>query len=597
MADPAAWAGGRPLSTLRRDIALYRGLFSAYIWRYGTLFTAAVACMLCAALINLVLASLVKPLTDEVAVATPDHFTTLPLVVIGAVLLRALLSSLGDASAQSVSQRLTRDLRFDLYAKLLRLPIQHFDRVHSGSLIARFTNETQTINRSVAETIAILFRDIPTILFLVAFMIYSNWLFAIITLLCAPAITYTLLRFKILLRRAHHEVQGFTGKMIAVADDALAAASIVRVYGGQRTEQERFHQVIRSHYRSSVRALRATLLSRFLLQAMLCIPILALIVLVTFYGQTSLGDLLSFLVVFLMLVQPVRKLSMINASIQQVMAALESIQELMQQPLEPDRGTVTADGARGVIDVRDLSFSYQGRVDPALEDLSLHIDAGETVALVGASGSGKSTFIKLLCRFYDPRAGQIQLDGRNIADYALESYRRQLAMVSQEVILFNDTVRKNIAYGDSAGCSEATLQQVLQDACVHEFLERLPDGLDSTIGEAGLLLSGGQRQRIAIARALLKDAPVLILDEATSSLDPASEQYVERAIHNASRQRTCIIIAHRAATVERAPRVLVLSKGRLVGDGSHRQLWSGCPEYQRLFARLQGQRGYTPQPA
>lgn len=578
-----------PASTLRHDFALYQELFSEYVWRHRTLFILAVGCMLCAALTNLVLVRLVGPFTDAVVDAPQGISFALPILVIGAVLTRALFSSLGEGAAQSVSQRLTRDLRLDLYTRLLHLPIRYFDREHSGSLIARFTNETTVINRSVTDIIAILFKDIPTLFLMIAFMVYKNWLFAIVVLLFTPAIVYTLLKSKVFLRRMNRMAQNLNGKMISIADEALSAARIVRLYGGQKVEHDRFKTVIYDYYRCSVNAQRAALISRFLLQVMLCIPILLLIVLAILYSRSSLGDLISFLVVFLMLVSPVRKLSAINAYTQQVLAALESIRELMQQPVEPDHGATTVERARGAIDVRGVCFRYPGRSSSALDDLSLHIDAGETVALVGASGSGKSTLVNLLCRYYEPSAGCIFLDDQNITEYTLAFYRRQLALVSQKIILFNDTVRNNVAYGDSATCSETVLQQVLSDACVSEFLEQLPDGVDSVIGEEGTLLSGGQRQRIAIARALLKNAPVLILDEATSSLDPASELYVEQAIRNVARKRTCIVIAHRAATAERAPRILVLKKGRLVGDGSHRRLWSECPEYQRLFMQLQDQ--------
>lgn len=574
-------------SAMLRDFALYRQLFSGYVWRYRKLFLMAVGLMLSAALTNLGLASLIKPLTEEVITAPDVHSYGIPILIIFAVLLRALCTSLGESATQSVSLRITRDLRHDLFARLLYLPIGHFDQVQSGSLIARFTNETTTINRCVADTISILFKDIPTIIVLVAFMIYSNWLFAIIALLSAPAITFTLLRFRQFLRKAHHEIQDLTGAMIAAADQALAAARIVRVYGGQATERERFDRIIRDHYRSSVRATRGALLSRFLLQAMLCIPILMLIVLVVVYSQSSIGDLLSFFVVFLMLVPPVRKLSMVNAALQQVLAALESIQAVMQQPLERDDGTLSAAGSRGTLQMRNVSFRYPRRDAPALQEVNLHIRTGETVALVGASGSGKSTLVNLLCRFYDPTSGSIELDGHDVRDYTLESYRQQLAVVSQEVVLFNDTVRNNVAYGITANCSQQALQQAIQAACVDEFLQRLPDDMDSAIGKDGMLLSGGQRQRIAIARALLKDAPVLILDEATSALDSASERYVRDAVHNAGQHRTCIIIAHRATTVEGAPRILVLQQGRLVGNGKHQELLAECAEYRRLFAQLQ----------
>lgn len=588
-----------PLSPLRHDFALYQELFSEYIWRYKNLFILAVGCMLCAALTSLLLVYLIGPFTDEVASAPQEISPALPILIIGSVLMRALLSNLGEGASQSVSQRVTRDMRLELYVKLLHLPIRYFDRQHSGSLIARFTNETNIISRSVTDIITLLFRDVPTLILMIAFMLHKNWLFAIVVLLCAPMIAYSLLKTKVFLRRMNRMVQDLNGTMISIADEVLAAVRIVRLYGGQKVERGRFEEVIRDYYRCSVNAHRATLASRFLVQVILCVPILLLMAIVILYSQSSLGDLVAFLVVFMMLVSSVRKLPLINSYLQQVLAALDSIRELAQQPVEPDHGTATVQRVRGEIDVRGVCFHYPDRETPALENLNLHVDAGETVALVGASGSGKSTLVSLLCRFYEPSAGRICLDGRDITEYTLAAYRRQLALVSQRVILFNDTVRNNVAYGDSAACGDAVLQQVLDDACINEFLEQLPAGIDSVIGERGALLSGGQRQRIAIARALLKNAPVLILDEATSSLDPASEQYVERAIRNVSKQRTCIIIAHRAATVERAPRILVLKQGRLVGDGNHKELWSQCPEYQRLFMQLQDdqQEPALPQPA
>ena len=370
-------------SVMLQDFALYRQLFSGYVWRYRGLFLIAVGLMLSAALTNLGLVSLIKPLTEEVITVPDVQSYGIPVLIVFAVLLRALCTSLGESATQSVSLRITRDLRHDLFTRLLYLPIGHFDQVQSGSLIARFTHETTIINRCVADTISILFKDLPTIVALVAFMIYSNWLFAIVALLSAPAITFTLLKFRRFLREAHHEIQGLTGGMIAAADQAMRASRIVRVYGGQATERERFDQIIRDHYRSSVRATRGALLSRFLLQAMLCIPILILIVLVVVYSQSSVGELLSFFVVFLMLVPPVRKLSMVNAALQQVLAALESIQAVMRQPLEPDNGTLNAAGSRGTLQMRNVSFCYPGRDTPALQAVSLHIQTGETVAAGG----------------------------------------------------------------------------------------------------------------------------------------------------------------------------------------------------------------------
>ncbi len=568
---------------------LYKRLLT-HVWPYRAALFAAIAAMIVGGLADAALVKLTGPLVNELFVNRNRELAILiPLGVVGVFLVSGLASFTSGYLTQWVNNKVILDLRGLMFANVLRLPPSFFDEVTTARMVSRFTHDVTQIASASTSVLAVLVRDTVTISALLAILLWSNWRLTLITFVVIPPLALAVRYFSKRLRDMSRASQKAIGGVAEVLDEAITNQRVVRIFGGQPYESERFAraaQLIRRYNMKQAAAAAATVPVTQLLVACAVAAIIYFAAELAFEGKTDVGKFVEFIAATGMLLQPLKRLTGINEHLQRGLAACESVFGLVDEKPEEDTGTVALGRARGALAFEAVSLTYRTGTQPALEDVTLEIAPGETVALVGPSGSGKSSLIHLLPRFYHPSGGRILLDGHELATLTLESLRRQIALVSQHVVLFNDTVAANIAYGQGAKADEAAIRRAAEAAHAMGFIEELPQGLATQIGENGAKLSGGQRQRIAIARAILKDAPILLLDEATSALDTESERAVQAALETLMRGRTTIVIAHRLSTVEKADRIVVLSHGRVVEQGPHARLLAAGGLYAGLH-RLQ----------
>jgi len=569
--------------------ALYARLLT-HVWPYRAALFAAIAAMIVGGLADAALVKLTGPLVNELFVARNRELAVLiPLGVVAVFLVSGLASFTSGYLTQWVNNKVILDLRAAMFANVLRLPPAYFDEVATARLVSRFTHDVTQIASASTSVLATLVRDTVTVAALLAILLWSNWRLTLITFVVIPPLALAVRYFSKRLRDMSREGQKAVGGVAEVLDEAISNQRVVRIFGGQDYEAGRFAraaQLIRRYNMKQAAAAAATVPVTQFLVACAVAAIIYFAAQQAFAGATDLGRFVEFIAATGMLLQPLKRLTSVNEHLQRGLAACESVFGLIDERPEEDRGTVRLARARGELRFEGVALAYRGASAPALEGIDLDVRAGETLALVGPSGSGKSSLVHLLPRFYRPTAGRITLDGHPLEDLALESLRRQIALVSQNVVLFNDTVAANIAYGERQGADEAAIVRAAEAAHAMDFIRELPQGLATEIGENGAKLSGGQRQRIAIARAILKDAPILLLDEATSALDTESERAVQAALETLMRGRTTIVIAHRLSTVEKAHRIVVLSHGRIVEQGAHAQLLAAGGLYAGLH-RLQ----------
>ncbi|HJR71625.1 MAG TPA: lipid A export permease/ATP-binding protein MsbA, partial [Gammaproteobacteria bacterium] len=474
-----------------------------------------------------------------------------------------------------------RDLRSEVFGHYLALPARYFDQGSSGVLISRLTYNTEQVAEAISTAIVIVLRDTIAILFLLAVMVGMSPQLTLLIGVVGPVIALVVGAMSRALRRYSARIQHSMGDVTKLTEQSLHGHRVVKVFEGQEQERRQFHDVNARNFRLHTRLVAVHALGDGLTQYAVALGVAA--VMYFSFSDLDASSFLGFIAAMGMLFAPLKRLININTVVQRGIAAAGSLFEILDQPGETDTGTKTIARARGDVAYRGVSFRYDAGNAPALRDVSLEIPAGATVALVGQSGSGKSTFVSLLPRFYDPQEGAVLLDGEDVRRYTLRDLRRQISLVSQDVVLFDDTVANNIAYGALAQAPRAAIEKAAEAAYVAEFAAALPQGLDTRIGERGALLSGGQRQRIAIARALLKDAPVLILDEATSALDTESERRIQAALAHLMRGRTTLVIAHRLSTIENADRIVVLRAGEIVETGTHAQLLARGGYYSSLY--------------
>jgi subfamily B ATP-binding cassette protein MsbA len=571
-----------PLTAAR----LYKRLLG-YATPYWRVFSLAVLAMIGFAATDTGFAALMKPMLDGNFIERdPATIRFVPLALVGLFVLRGVTGFVSRYGMSWIGRRVIQRLRHDLFHRLLHLPSQYFDRNPSGRLLSHLTFDVEQVAEATTNAVTILIRDSLTMLFLLIYMFWiSPWLtllFLIVGPVLVGLIRYVSLRF----RRISRRIQDSMGELTQFSEEAIQGQRLVKSFNGQIWQEQLFEDVNERNRRLHLKMAAAAGASTPIVQ-LIAACILALVVyLATLESVTreiSVGSFVSFIAAMMLLMQPLKHLTNINASIQRGVSAARSIFQVLDEPTEPDQGRLALGRARGAIEFRNVSFAYEPHKGDVLRDISFSIEPGQTVALVGRSGSGKTTLAHLLVRFYDPREGAVCLDGEDIRSYRLADLRRQIAMVGQDVMLFNETIAHNIAYGRFAAAGEADIIASAQAAHAMEFIQALPDGLETRIGDRGILLSGGQRQRIAIARAMLKDAPVLILDEATSSLDSESERAVQDALEQLARNRTSLIIAHRLSTVERADFILVLEQGRIVETGSHAALLARGGVYHELY--------------
>ncbi|MEG5265439.1 lipid A export permease/ATP-binding protein MsbA [Pseudomonas sp. JDS28PS106] len=508
-----------------------------------------------------------------------------PLLIVLIAAWQGLGSFLGNYFLAKVSLGLVHDLRVELFNKLLVLPNRYFDTHNSGHLISRITFNVTMVTGAATDAIKVVIREGLTVIFLFAYLLWMNWKLTLVMVAILPLIAFMVGTASKKFRKQSKKIQVAMGDVTHVASETIQGYRVVRSFGGEQYEQDRFARASNSNTEKQLRMTRTGAIYTPMLQLVIYTAMATLMFLVLFLrGEASAGDLVAYITAAGLLPKPIRQLSEVSSTIQKGVAGAESIFEQLDVEPEADTGTVEKEKVTGRLEVRNLSFTYPETERSVLNDISFSAEPGQMIALVGRSGSGKSTLANLIPRFYAHETGNILLDGVDINDYRLRNLRRHISQVTQHVTLFNDSVANNIAYGDLAGAPRADIEAAAADAYAKEFIDRLPQDFDTQVGENGVLLSGGQRQRLAIARALLKNSPLLILDEATSALDTESERHIQAALDQVMKGRTTLVIAHRLSTIEKADLILVMDAGRIVERGTHAELLARNGYYSRLHA-------------
>ena len=507
----------------------------------------------------------------------------LPLLFIGLFLIRGLGAFLGNYYLARISGNVIHKLRCAIFNHYTRLSVEYYDNQNSGYMISRITNNIGEVTRATSDSIRAFVREGMTAVGLLWYLAYTNWQLSLIFLLVAPVVIVMVRYVGKRLKRLSRNMQNTVGSLTHITSEMVAGNRIVKSFGGEHYERERFKESSLENRRQYRKLIMTVSLNNPLMQLVISFALagmmyLALIIM----KSSSAGEFVGFFTAAFLLPKPIRQLSDANSEILRGIAAAESLFEVLDEPVEIDEGDFVPTRCQGKLEFKNLSFSYPNSDRPALNNINLTIEPGQTVALVGASGGGKSTLINLLPRFYDYHSGQILLDGVDLKDYRLAELRKQIALVTQNITLFNASVANNIAYGTLENASRAEIIEAATAAYAMDFIEQMPQGMDTDIGENGIKLSGGQRQRLALARALLKDAPILILDEATSALDTESERYIQAALTRVMQNRTTLVVAHRLSTIENADLILVMDKGRIIEQGSHQELLARDSAYAKL---------------
>lgn len=583
----------RPQSTLK----IYWRLLS-YVRPYVGMFALSIVGFLIFASTQPMLAYILKYFVDGLAnpeatlfpnnpyLAHLQLLQAVPLMIVFIAIWQGVGSYLGNFFLARVSLGLVHDLRVALFNKLLDLPTRYYDNHNSGHLISRITFNVTMVTGAATDAIKVVIREGMTVLFLFISLLWMNWKLTLVMLAILPLIAVMVSSTSKKFRKQSKKIQVAMGDVTHVTSETIQGFRVVRSFGGEDYEQTRFRNASQSNTDKQLKMTKTGAVYTPMLQLVTYTGMAIVMFLVLYLrGDSSAGDLVAYITMAGLLPKPIRQLSEVSSTIQKGVAGAESIFEQLDETPEVDQGTLEMDRATGRLEVRNLSFTYPGTEKQVLDNISFEAEAGQMIALVGRSGSGKSTLANLVPRFYQHAQGQILLDGVEIQDIKLRSLRRQIALVNQQVTLFNDTVANNIAYGDLAGAPLEQIKAAAEASYADEFIEKMPQGYDTLVGENGVLLSGGQRQRLAIARALLKNAPLLILDEATSALDTESERHIQGALDRVMTNRTTLVIAHRLTTIEKADLILVMDQGQIVERGTHDQLLAKNGHYARLHAR------------
>ena len=567
--------------------ALYRRIFQ-YLRNYWALFTVSIVSMALAAATEPAFVALLKPLVDEGFVAkNADAMNWIPFAIIGLFVLRGVTSFINEYSTSFLSGTLVKNIRVELFDKLLHLPMDYFADNQSGRTVSRITNDVNQISNAGFNIITVTVKDGVTIIGLLGWLFYTDWQLTLITFVLLPVVAVCVRYVSKRLRSLSRRNQQYMGEMTQVLGETVNAAKVVKVYGGQEQEKNRFGTAITNLLNTNVKQSITSSLNTGITQLIIAVALSAILYFAAERArnnQLTAGDFMSYLSAMLMLFAPFKRITNMSQTLQLGLAAGESVFAFLDEKSEPETGHKTLVPLKQAITLEDVVFRYPSAERNAINHLNLTIEAGKIVALVGASGCGKTTLANMLSRFLIADTGRIAYDGVDINDLDLKSLRSQIALVSQDVVLFNGTIMDNIAYGELSHHSREDVERAAKMANAWQFIEKLPQGLDTLIGENGTKLSGGQRQRIAIARALLKNAPILILDEATSALDNESERLVQAALEQLMQARTTIVIAHRLSTIEQADLIVVMDNGQVVEQGTHSELIQKQGRYAHLHS-------------
>lgn len=543
--------------------------------------------MAATAIIEGSLVLLLEPLTDDTLVE--HNLKTarwIPFAFVIVFIARGIAGFATESSLGWIGRTVISSLRRDVFRKFLTLPARFFNKQTTGPLLSRMTYNVEMVAESVTSVVTIAVRDVLTVIAAIAVMLYQSPKLTIFVAILFPFIAILVRVLGIAFRRYSNRIQDSVGEVTQVTEEIVRGNWVVKAFGGYDYEKRRLDEADERNRRQNLKLIRVRSLGVAVTQVIFGVGV-ALVIYVAGVESTnnalSAGQFISFFSAMMLMLQPVRRITNINATLQRGVAGADSLFGIMDEDDEVDAGSVDSARVRGEVEFRGVSFGYEGDKGRVLKDISIRLDAGKTLAIVGHSGSGKSTLVSLLPRFYDIDSGDILIDGTSITDFTLASLRDNISLVSQDVILFNDTIANNLAYGQLKDRSEEDLMRAAEAAHVLDFTDDMPDGLGTMVGDRGILLSGGQRQRIAIGRALLKNAPILILDEATSSLDSHSERRIQDALEKLMVNRTTLVIAHRLSTVERADQIIVLDAGEIVESGTHGDLLAANGHYATLY--------------
>jgi subfamily B ATP-binding cassette protein MsbA len=572
------------MSSLDRFIRLVR-----YLKPYRLRLGAAFVCSGLVAAFSGAYAWLVKPVLDEIFINKNESLLlALPLALFAVSVLKSAFSYGQNYLMNFVGNQVITDIRQELFGKMIRLPVKYHDANTSGRLVSRVVNDVTLMANAIAGMLKDVFQQGLTFLAMLGVIFYQNWRLGSLSVIVIPLAVMTMMRMGKRLRALATSGQERMGDMASTLQETLAGIRMVKAYGREEAEAERFKESNKAFLTTTMKAIQVSSLGSSHMEVIGVVGVAAIIWYggsLVIHGDMTPGAFFSFLTAMFMAYAPIRRLSGSNNTIQQALAAAERVFGVIDLETEQqtEGGRAVMPPIRQSVTYQDVTFLYEGQAIPALTDIDLVIQAGEMVAIVGSSGSGKTTLANLLPRFYDPTAGRVLIDGVDIQSFTLASLRAQIGIVSQDVVLFDDTVLNNIAFG-KPHATEAEIVQAAKLAYAHEFVERLPQGYQTMVGEKGVKLSGGERQRLAIARAILRDPPLLILDEATSALDTESERVVQLALSNLMEHRTTLVIAHRLSTIQRADRIVVLHRGAIVEIGTHDELLIQGGHYKRLHA-------------
>ncbi len=555
-----------------------------YAWRYKLVFASSIIAMIVLSATNTGFLATIKHVTDDGFVNhNPDQVSYLPFLLFGLLVVRATSGFVANFAMRWVSRRVVENLRMDAFTSLMKLPVSFFDATSVGVVTSKLTYDAEQMAKASTNAAVSMVRDSLTILGMVGYMLYLDWRLTLIFIVMAPFMALYLQRMTPKVRAAGKFVQQSVGDMTKVSEEALSGQRMVKIFAGADYENQRFARVLGQNRHMQIRLARISGLSSLVVEVLAALAL----GLVVYYsvGKFSAGEFAAFIGALLMIISPIKSLTNLNEDLQVGLAAAQSVFSLIDAAPQIDEGSKEIQRAKGEIEFRSVGLRYDNAKRAALNNVSFIVKPGEKIALVGRSGGGKTTLVNLLPRFYELQQGLVMLDGVDVRALSLQNLRQQFALVSQDVILFNDTVFNNIAYGSLRNSTEAEVIAAAKAAHAWEFIEQLPAGLQNEIGDRGVRLSGGQRQRLAIARAILKDAPILLLDEATSALDTESEQHVQAALDTLMQNRTSIVIAHRLSTIENADRIMVMEQGEIVESGTHEALIKQNGHYAKLYRK------------